>query len=86
MRVVLRVVPFGGNTGDADTRGLPYDEANDLARRLEWPDEWPIPDRGDAVHIQHRIDTLYVRDVAWYPEGDEAGGPPFVYVVLGARP
>lgn len=85
MRVVLRIIPFGAPGSSTDA--LDYSEALELGRRLDWPDEWPVPTRGDAVHVQHdRIDTLYVRDVSWYPQGDEDGGRPFVYVVLGGRP
>ena len=90
MDVVVRVVPFGANTGAKHLRGLSYNDAIDLQRRLTWPAGWPIPDVGQAVHLPEpgAAGTLYVRGVSWYPMGDadDSRPAPFVYLVLGDRP
>lgn len=49
--------------------------------KVPWPDGWPPPHEGDVVETAHG--PLYVRTVVWYPAGNDEGGEPFVYVVLG---
>jgi hypothetical protein len=49
---------------------------------ITWPDGWPPPREGEPVHVGDNV--LYVRTVAWYPQGDKTPEP-FVYVVLGPR-
>lgn len=53
---------------------------------VKWPSGWPIPSRGDLVDTPSSPVFLYVREVVWYPEGDDSGdNEPFVYVVLEGR-
>ena len=51
---------------------------------IEWPDGWPVPRRGEIVDVASSPNTLYVKTVVWYPEGDDSDDKePFAYIVLG---
>ena len=53
---------------------------------VTWPKDWPVPREGESVEIPGVRDiTTVVRNVTWYPAGDEDGeiSDPFVYVVVG---
>jgi hypothetical protein len=60
------------------------------ARRVDWPEGWPVPHVGDPVAVRYGardFDTLYVHAVEWYPHGDcgkvsTATHDPFVHVIL----
>lgn len=53
-----------------------------------WPDGWPVPREGDRFEVPGAPEVTTVRNVTWYPEGnnEEDDSEPFVYVVVGPRP
>lgn len=56
-------------------------------RRVRWPKDMPVPREGETVWLTG-IPPLYVRNVSYYPEGNDHGvdSAPYVYVVLGPSP
>ena len=53
---------------------------DDAIPEIEWPEDWPIPREGETVYSKNG-DSLIVKHVIWYPQGED-GSDPFVYVVL----
>ena len=53
-------------------------------RHFEWPEGWPVPPVDSCVAGVGDED-LWVRTVVYYPQGEDEGEAPFVYVVLGKR-
>lgn len=45
-----------------------------------WPEGWPIPPINSSVYIDG--DSLKVRAVDFFPQGEEEGDEPSIYVVL----
>lgn len=50
---------------------------------VEWPEGWPIPREGDSIAVPEMPEVSKVRNVTWYPRGEEPGDPAFVYIVIG---
>ena len=47
---------------------------------VKWIDGWPIPREGETVMTKNG-DSLVVKHVIWYPNGED-DSEPFVYLVL----
>jgi hypothetical protein len=58
---------------------------NDSPRDFVWPDDWPLPAKGDAVELpgEDNPRPLAVRAVTWRPLGDSGSPAPYVHLTIG---
>lgn len=50
---------------------------------IEWPEGWPVPVEGQEIQIPNG--TIFIRQVVWYPLGEDDSVEPFIYVVVGPK-
>lgn len=49
-----------------------------------WPEGWPLPQVGNTIYIDDT--TLWVRAIDFFPQGEEEGDEPSIYIVLALTP